>query len=447
MEREWGTATGVALAGILEMLEELDDDRGLATDVERVALMGVALEAADRLATLAAVLVGECEAYGSDVAATGLPAVSWLADTRRMTRREGWAVLHLGRDLRSFPLIRAAAEAGGVSPQQVRAITQVLADLPDDLDAVQRERAVASMVGFAADFDSRGLSTLSGHLLEVIAPEVVDRLEAERLERQERRARRNRSLSFSPDGQGGVRIRGLLPVAGAQTLIGQIEAIAEAGRRRALDALDPLAEEVTLTMRRADALMALAQGAALHRDAPVHGGDRPQIVVTLSWERLEEMAAGAQIVGTGDAISAGELRRLCCDADLVPVVLGAGSEVLDVGREHRLVTGPIRTALTVRDRGCVFPGCDRPPAACQAHHIVPWQAGGVTSLENLVLVCAHHHGIVEPGIVDPGSGPVTRRWEVRLGEDGIAEVLPPVHVDGDRRPRRHQRFRLLEEAA
>ena len=442
MEREWGTPTGVALAGMLEMLDELDDDRGLATDAERVALMGAALEAADRLQTLAAVLVAECEAFGSDVAATGLAAVSWLADTRRMTRREGWAVLHLGRDLRSFPLIRAAAQAGRVSPQQARAITQVLADLPDDLDAVQRERAEATMVGFAADFDSRGLSTLSGHLLEVIAPEVVDRLEAERLEREERRARRNRSLSFTPDGHGGVRIRGLLPVVGAQTLIAQIEAIAQGERRRALDALDPLAEEVTLTMRRADALMALAEGAALHRDAPVHGGDRPRIVVTLPLEGLGDLAAGAQIVGTGDAISAGQLRRLCCDADLVPVVLGARSEVLDVGREYRLVTGPIRTALTVRDRGCVFPGCDRPPAACHAHHIVPWQAGGSTCLDNLVLVCAHHHGVVEPG-----DGPVGRRWEVRLGEDGIAEVLPPVHVDRDRRPRRHQRFRTHQEAA
>lgn len=442
MEREWGTPTGAALAGILEMLDELDDDRGLATDAERVALMGAAMEAADRLQTLAALLVAESDAYGSDVASTGLPAVSWLADTRRMTRREAWAILHQGRDLRSFPLIRAAAEAGHVSPQQARAITQVLADLPEDLDAAQRDRAEATMVGFAADFDSRGLSTLSGHLLEVIAPDVVDRLEAERLEREERRARRNRSLSFTPDGQGGVRIRGLLPVVAAQTLIAQIEAIAQAERRRALDSLDPLAEEVTLTMRRADALLALAEAAALHRDAPVHGGDRPRIVVTLPLERLRDLAAGAEIVGTGDRISAGQLRQLCCDADIVPVVLGAGSEVLDVGREHRLVTGPIRTALTVRDRGCVFPGCDKPPAACQAHHVVPWQAGGPTSLNNLVLVCAHHHGIVEPTPGLPG-----RRWEVRLGDDGIPEVLPPEHVDRSRRPRRHQRFRTHREAA
>ncbi|WP_217634002.1 HNH endonuclease signature motif containing protein [Raineyella antarctica] len=415
----------------------MDDDRSLATDAERVALLDAAVEAADRLAALAAVLAAETDAYGADVTATGLPVVSLLSAQRRMTRREGWALLGLGRDLRSFPDLTRAALAGEASPAQVRAITRVLADLPDDLDAGERARAEAMMVGFAAEFDAKGLSTLSGHLLEVIAPEVVDRLEAERLEREERLARRNRELSFTDDGHGTVKIRGRLPVLQAQTLIEQINAMASAEARRALDALDPLAEEVTPTMRRADALVALAEAAAAHQDAPAHGGDRPRIVVTMPHERLADLAAGARLVGPDQPISAGELRRLCCDADLVPVVLGAESEVLDVGREHRLVTAPIRTALNARDRGCVFPGCDKPPTDCHAHHIVPWQAGGATSLDNLVSVCAHHHRIVEPT-----TAPADKRWQIRLGNGGIPEVLPPVRVDPEQRPRRHQRFRI-----
>lgn len=441
MEREWGTRTGDALAGILEMLDGLDYETALASDDERVALAEAAIEASDRLRILASVLVAETDAKGSDVAATGLSMVSWLADTRRMTRREGWALLHAGRDLDRFPQLRAAGLAGDVSPQQARAITSVLTDLPEDLAPSDLRDAEDRMVRFATEFDARGLSRLSTHLLEVLAPERADELEAERLEREERRARRNRGLTFTHDGQGAVLIRGKLPALAAQTLIAQIDALADRDRRNALDALDPLAEDVTPSMRRADALLALAEAAALYREAPSHGGDRPRIVVTMPLEGLRDLAARADLIGPDEQVAPGDLRRLCCDADIVPVVLGGVSEVIDVGREHRLVTPPIRTALTVRDGGCVFPGCDRPPAGCHAHHIIPWQDGGVTSVDNLVSVCAHHHGIVEPA-----PGPVGRRWEIRIGDDGIPEVLPPVHVDATRRPRRHQRFRLQRAA-
>lgn len=90
------------------------------------------------------------------------------------------------------------------------------------------------------------------------------------------------------------------------------------------------------------------------------------------------------------------------------MVLGEASEILDVGREHRLVTGPIRRALALRDKGCVFPGCTVPAAACQAHHVVPWWAGGATCLDNLALVCRHHHGLVEPHRYDPAAD----QWRV-----------------------------------
>lgn len=436
MEREWRTPTGAVLAGVLELLDGLEDDRGLATDAERVALADAAIEAADRLRILAGLLVAETETRGSDTATTGLGIVSWLADTRRMTRREVWGLLHQGRDLARFPVLATAGLAGDLSPQQARAVSEVLTDLPDDLDPALITRAQHDMVHHAGRLDSHGLAVVAEHLLEILAPETADELEARRLERERRLAARNRHLTITPDGHGSALIRGKLPILAARTLIVQLEALADRDRRRALDALDPLAEAITPPMRRADALVALAEAAALHRDAPSHGGDRPRIVVMISEERLRDLATGASLIGPGERISAGDLRRLCCDADLVPAVLGTAGEVLDVGREHRLVTPPIRTALTVRDRGCVFPGCDRPPAACHAHHVVPWQAGGRTALDNLVLLCPHHHGIVEPGADPPG-----RRWEIRLGPDGVPEILPPTHVDRSRRPRRHQRFR------
>ncbi len=125
---------------------------------------------------------------------------------------------------------------------------------------------------------------------------------------------------------------------------------------------------------------------------------------------------------------------MCCTATIVPVVLDGPSRVLDVGRAGRLATEPLRQALTLRDRGCVFPGCDAPPASCQAHHIRPWYAGGETCLENLVLVCHHHHGIIEPDRYQHRD-----QWAVRIGDDGLPEFIPPRRLDPTHTPTRHQR--------
>lgn len=132
------------------------------------------------------------------------------------------------------------------------------------------------------------------------------------------------------------------------------------------------------------------------------------------------------MVGSGEPIDPGTLRRWLCDADLLPIVLGGASEILDVGRAQRCVTPGIRAALETRDGGCVFPGCDKPSRDCHAHHIKPWWAGGGTALPNLVLLCPHHHGIVEPS-----RGPDADRWQVRIA-DNVPEVLPPRRVDSHR---------------
>ena len=193
-------------------------------------------------------------------------------------------------------------------------------------------------------------------------------------------------------------------------------------------------------MWRADALLAMANRHALDGLAPTHGGDRPRVVVTLSYDKLCKAAVdggliSGELVGGGDPIDAGVLRRWLCDADILPAVLGGESEVLDVGREQRLVTPAIRTALDLRDGGCVFVGCDKPPRDCHAHHGVPWWAGGETSLTNLYLFCPHHHAIVEPSR-KPGAD----RWSVRLRGDGVPEIVPPTYVDPAQRTRVHARF-------
>jgi hypothetical protein len=209
---------------------------------------------------------------------------------------------------------------------------------------------------------------------------------------------------------------------------------------RGIDRLDPLAETTTPAQRRADALTAMINRHLAQSLAPSHGGDRPRVVVAMSYDVLVKTATDAgllhgDLLGTGEPIAASTLRQLLCDADIMPTVLGSRSAVLDVGRAQRLVTPAIRAALEIRDGGCVFPGCDKQPNACHAHHIMPWWAGGVTALHNLVLVCPHHHGIIEPS-----HNPTADRWQVRLPANGPAHVIPPRRVDPKQTPRIHNRF-------
>ncbi|PWD52298.1 hypothetical protein C8046_02395 [Serinibacter arcticus] len=93
-------------------------------------------------------------------------------------------------------------------------------------------------------------------------------------------------------------------------------------------------------------------------------------------------------------VPAGLLRRLACDADVIPVVLGGGSELLDLGTKQRLVPAALRKALIARDGGCLFPGCPIPPTWTEGHHVITWAAGGPTTSGNTCLLCpAHHHAV------------------------------------------------------
>lgn len=152
--------------------------------------------------------------------------------------------------------------------------------------------------------------------------------------------------------------------------------------------------------RRVDALMLLAQTAAglLDDDAAVMTSGPVTLVVTIDADtlagRIADTVPGFAATAAGEAISAADVRRMACDARIIPMVLGSDSQPLDVGRAHRLVTGGLRAAVIHRDTHCTFPGCARPPGWCQIHHVIPWQHGGATSLTNSALLCARHHTIV-----------------------------------------------------
>jgi len=91
---------------------------------------------------------------------------------------------------------------------------------------------------------------------------------------------------------------------------------------------------------------------------------------------------GSAVLDTGEHITAETARRIACNALIIPAVLDTVGQPLDIGRSRRLFTGPLRRALALRDRGCAFPDCDKPPRWCHGHHLRHWAQGGPTSLTN-----------------------------------------------------------------
>jgi hypothetical protein len=169
----------------------------------------------------------------------------------------------------------------------------------------------------------------------------------------------------------------------------------------------------------------------IHTDGlPTSHGTRPRVTVTIDLDALRT-SLGTAVVETGQTLSAATARRIACDAHILPVVLGSRSQILDVGRSSRLVTTGLWHALVTRDRHCAFPGCTRPPVACDAHHLTHWADGGTTALDNLVLVCRTHHTTLH-----------TTPWQARLNpHDRHPEFLPPTTLDPQRRPLRRRPLR------
>ena len=174
----------------------------------------------------------------------------------------------------------------------------------------------------------------------------------------------------------------------------------------------------TPAARRADALLDLVTRAV---GAPqgVPRQARTTLVVTIPLQVLEGRCRGAGTTPTGAVLTAGTVRRLACDAQVVPVVLGTAGEVLDQGRGRRLFDRAQVRHLWLRDRGCTFPGCTRPAGWTDAHHLVHWADGGPTSIDNAALLCRAHHSVVH-----------THRYGARIS----AHPNGPPHVEWDLTP-------------
>jgi hypothetical protein len=199
-----------------------------------------------------------------------------------------------------------------------------------------------------------------------------------------------RQLCVFPGVDGMVRINGDLDPESGSPVISALGAVVDRDTRGSVDMRTP-------AQRRADALAEICSAWLASTDRARVAGERPNLTVVVDIDVLRRREAGRCELSDVGPITAETARRIACDASVSRVVMQGPSEPLEVGRKTAVVPPGLRRAVVVRDRGCRFPGCDRPPSWCDAHHVRHWADGGETSLSNLVLLCRPHHRMVHNG--------------------------------------------------
>jgi hypothetical protein len=397
---------------------------------ELTATLEVAAVLRAKLDAVELAVVGELDAGASGQAA--LKEAGWASVKDYCThvaggrKGAGPSAVRLARHLEQFPPLAEALSAGTLSRVKAQIIAVAVDRLPGDHGL--RERALVFLLEQAERLSADDLERAGAHVLEVADPDGVDAELERSLDRAERAAHLNRDLSVGFDRLGGGkgRFHGskedvlllktvLMSLAAPQPAepgscggdgvctSGECRAGGNSGR-------DPRDHGA----RMFDALIQLARTAQSTGALPDCHGGVPQVVVTMDYQDLED-GVGHATTTQGEDVDPDTVRRLACDADLIPGVLGRDGTILDVGRAQRLVTAAIWVALVLRDQHCAFPGCRRPPVMCHAHHVVHWIDGGATSLDNMVLLCGTHHRIIH------GTP-----WQVRLDPtDRRPEFRPP----------------------
>ena len=312
-----------------------------------------------------------------------------------------------------LPHLRQALDAGALGPEHVRIIVDTMHKVPAAAGQQARDVCQAALVHVAAVSDPQFTARAAVKILERADPDgdLDDDAPARKME-----------LNF-----GGRNVRtGLTPITGHLDDHG-VEVVKKAldGLSAPQPAADGAPDVRSPANRRAHALVAALRGFLDAGTGPASGGEKPHLTVVVQFDALSGLF-GSGVLDTGGRLSPAQTRRLLCDADIIPAVLGGDGELLDIGRKTRVVPLGIRRAVALRDRGCIWYGCDRPAGWCDAHHVRFWGSGGPTSYDNLVLLCPFHHSQIH-----------SSEWTIRMDTTGNPALIPPKWIDPDQRPQRN----------
>ena len=314
----------------------------------------------------------------------------------------------------TYPHLAPSLASGEIGAQAAALVTRTLDAVGEHAPSME-----ARLVARARDLDLGELRRVCQRLQASSDPAAW--------EERERRQHDARHLSVSEDADGMMLIQARLDPPAAAPVIAWLDAQVKEAFRRRRDGDPRDADARTVGQIRADALVGLARH-GMSCDEPTSGVSTT-VVVRIG---LSELRAGT---GLGDSdnlagpVSAGTLRAMAADAEIIPMVLGADSEILNVGRARRLFTRAQRLALVERDGGCAM--CHAPPSYCEAHHIRWWDRHlGKTDLDNGVLLCTGcHHRVHRDG------------WQIET-VDGQVWITAPRSVDPSQSPRLGGRARM-----
>lgn len=316
-------------------------------------------------------------------------AADWVALHTRTTRREARADQALARALEQHGPVAETLAAGEIRTAQARVIVEAVDALPAEVAPEIRHEARAALIDLAAQHDARDLKQLGKRILDVVAPEVGVCHEAAALAAEEARAAATVSLTMADDGEGRCFGRFTLPSHIGKTLRRHLLALANPARHTDDELKDDNGKWKPLSRRLGEALVDYVERYPVDR-SPLTAGVNATVVVTMTLEQLLAQHSTA-LLDDGGRMSAGQARRLACEAGIVPVVLGTASQPLDLGRQARLFTKVQRVALGLRDGGCTARSCETSASGCHAHHDDPWSRGGRTDVANGRLLCPRHH--------------------------------------------------------
>lgn len=346
----------------------------------------------------------------------------WLAASTNLEIGECTAIVSLAALLRLEPEVRAAYERGDLDAVKARQIAYFCRHYPDAMDprqlATARDILITHASATAATRETvraviRRLERRFGRDDAVPAGEDITRNE----------------VFASKSLHGRVVVKADLDAVTGARLLHILSGLSAPHPR-----IDGIRDERTPARRRADGFAEMLRRYEAAGLGPVEGGVKPHLSVTASIRDLTNAESlRALFAHTGEdgyalepwagPLSIDAARMLACDAVVSRIVVDDHGVPLAHGRAHRTATAAQRRALAIRDGGCAFPSCATPAAWTDAHHIEHWLDGGATDLDNLVLLCGHHHRLMHH------TG-----WEVRVGPDRRPEFLPPPEVDLHRTP-------------
>ncbi|MCW2748284.1 MAG: hypothetical protein JWP10_1426 [Nocardioidaceae bacterium] len=337
-----------------------------AAEIAEVCRLTASLVGASQSIQLDAQVAGERSGVARREGASSMQ--SFIAQTNGVSMRDASKDLALAKHLhKSAPLTREAM-GNGLSKDKARVVARAMDDLPRCVTPDQRHEVETDLVDKARKHSVEDLRRAAKRALEVLDTHWADEVEGETLRAEEIAAYQAAEFTMSaPDEHGMVDGTFRLPTLNATMLQSALEAFTSP-RHNSMVGIDETG--VPYPKRLGRGFCDLIEHLPTDK-FPQHGGVGVNIVIKIDADQLISEVGGATIVANGERVSAKEVRRLACGANLIPAVFGGESLPLELGRKRRLFDESTRGALALRDGGCAFLGCSAPPGCVRLIISVP----------------------------------------------------------------------------